>query len=223
MNQSLIDLHEIGILPLYFSADPELAKKIVKASYDGGARVFEFTNRGENALDVFVEVLAYVKENLPDMGFGIGTIYDVATAQKFIDAGTDYIVTPCLNPAVGALCQKAGIPWIPGVTTLTEIYNARQAGAEVVKLFPGDVVGSKFVKAIKGPMADVKIMVTGGVQPTAESIGEWFGAGAYAVGLGSNLFPKEVIEAQDFAWIQKKVADSIALVKSFREGQGAKA
>ncbi|PWJ60011.1 2-dehydro-3-deoxyphosphogluconate aldolase/(4S)-4-hydroxy-2-oxoglutarate aldolase [Dyadobacter jejuensis] len=216
MNQSLVDLHEIGILPLYYNADASIVKKVVQASYNGGARVFEFTNRGENAFDVFVEVLAFVKEHLPDMGFGIGTIYDAATAQKFIDAGTDYIVTPCLNPAVGEVCQKAGIPWIPGVTTLTEIYNARQAGAEVVKLFPGDVVGSKFVKAIKGPMADVKIMVTGGVQPTPESIGEWFGAGAYAVGLGSNLFPKEVIAAEDYSWIEKKVAQSIAMVKAYR-------
>ena len=216
MNRSLELLHEIGILPLYYTPDIEIAKKVVKASYDGGARVFEFTNRGESAYSVFVELYKYVKENFPDMGFGIGTIYDAATAQKFIDAGTDYIVTPCLNPEVGAVCIKAGIPWVPGVTTLTEIYNARQAGAEVVKLFPGDVMGSKFVKAIKGPMPDVKIMVTGGVSPTTESINEWFGAGAYAVGLGSNLFPKDVIEAGDFEWISKKIAESIALVKAFR-------
>ncbi len=216
MQQSLVKLHEIGILPLYYNADAEITKKVVKASYDGGARVFEFTNRGENALAVFIEVLKYVKEHLPDMGFGIGTIYDAETANQFIAAGTDYIVTPCLNPAVGEACKKAGIPWIPGITTLTEIYNARQAGAKVVKLFPGDVVGSKFVKAIKGPMPDVNIMVTGGVQPTAESINEWFGAGAYAVGLGSNLFPKEVIANENFQWIQHKVAESIALVKAFR-------
>lgn len=210
-------LNEVGVLPLFYHADIEIAKQVVAASYHGGARAFEFTNRGENALEVFVKLLAYVKENLPGLSMGIGTIYDAATAQKYVDAGTDFIVTPCLNPEVGKVCIAAGIPWIPGITTLTEIYNARVAGAEVVKLFPGDVVGSKFVKAIKGPMPDIKIMVTGGVQPTKESIDEWFGAGAYAVGLGSNLFPKEVIAESNYGWIQNKVAESIGLVKQFRK------
>lgn len=216
---TLVLLNEIGILPLFYHADIDIAKEVVQASYRAGARVFEFTNRGENAYGVFVELLEFVHNTLPGMAMGIGTIYDAETAQKFIDAGTDFIVTPCLNPAVGATCIQAGIPWIPGITTLTEIYNARQAGAEVVKLFPGEVVGSRFVKAIKGPMPDVKIMVTGGVQPTRESIGEWFGAGAYAVGLGSNLFPKEVLATGDYAWIEQKITESIALIKEFREGK----
>lgn len=213
---TLILLNEVGILPLFYHADIEIAKEVINASYRGGARAFEFTNRGENAYHVFTELLSYIKESLPGLSLGIGTIYDAETAQKYIDAGTDFIVTPCLNPEVGQACLKAGIPWIPGVSTLTEIYNAQQAGAEVVKLFPGEVVGSAFVKAIRGPMPKVKIMVTGGVQPTRESINEWFGAGAYAVGLGSNLFPKEAIAEGNYAWIEQKVAESIALVKEFR-------
>ncbi|QRR02542.1 bifunctional 4-hydroxy-2-oxoglutarate aldolase/2-dehydro-3-deoxy-phosphogluconate aldolase [Dyadobacter sandarakinus] len=214
----LILLNEVGILPLFYDADVEVAKEVINASYRGGARAFEFTNRGENAYNVFTALVAYTKESLPGMAMGIGTIYDAETAQKYIDAGADFIVTPCLNPAVGAACLKANIPWIPGVSTLTEIYNAQQAGAEVVKLFPGEVVGSKFLRAIRGPMPKVKIMVTGGVQPTSESINEWFGAGAYAVGLGSNLFPKDVLAAGDYGWIEQKVADSIALVSAFRKG-----
>ena len=213
---TLVLLNEVGVLPLFYHADVEVAKEVINASYRGGARVFEFTNRGENAFNVFTALLAHVKESLPGLSFGIGTIYDAATAQKYIDAGTDFIVTPCLNPEVGKVCAIANIPWIPGITTLTEIYNATQAGAEVVKLFPGDVVGSKFVKAIKGPMPNIKIMVTGGVQPTKESIDEWFGAGVYAVGLGSNLFPKEVLAEGNYNWIQQKVAESIELVKEFR-------
>ncbi len=213
---TLILLNEVGVLPLFYHADIEIAKEVINASYRGGARAFEFTNRGDNAYNVFTELLAYVKESLPGLALGIGTIYDAETAQKFIDAGTDFIVTPCLNPAVGHACLKAGIPWIPGVSTLTEIYNAQQAGAEVVKLFPGEVVGSAFVRAIRGPMPKVKIMVTGGVQPTKESINEWFGAGAYAVGLGSNLFPKDVVAEGNYPWIEQKVAESIALVKEFR-------
>ncbi|MCE6990564.1 bifunctional 4-hydroxy-2-oxoglutarate aldolase/2-dehydro-3-deoxy-phosphogluconate aldolase [Dyadobacter sp. CY323] len=215
---TLVLINEIGIVPLFYHADIEIAKEVINASYRGGARAFEFTNRGENAYPVFVELLAYVKESLPGLSLGIGTIYDVETAHKFITAGTDFIVTPCLNPAVGQACVAANIPWIPGVSTLTEIYNAQQAGAEVVKLFPGEVVGSAFVRAIRGPMPKVKIMVTGGVQPTVESISEWFGAGAYAVGLGSNLFPKDVIAEGNFGWIEQKVAESIALVKAFRQG-----
>lgn len=213
---TLVLLNEVGVLPLFYHADIEIAKEVINAAYRGGARAFEFTNRGDNAYNVFTELLAYVKESLPGLSMGIGTIYDAETAQKFIDAGTDFIVTPCLNPAVGEACVKAGIPWIPGVSTLTEIYNAQQAGAEVVKLFPGEVVGSKFVRAIRGPMPNVKIMVTGGVQPTRESINEWFSAGAYAVGLGSNLFPKEAIAEGNYPWIEQKVAESIALVKEFR-------
>ncbi|WAC11342.1 bifunctional 4-hydroxy-2-oxoglutarate aldolase/2-dehydro-3-deoxy-phosphogluconate aldolase [Dyadobacter pollutisoli] len=214
---TLVLLNEVGILPLFYHADIEIAKEVINASYRGGARAFEFTNRGENAFNVFTELLAHVKESLPGLSLGIGTIYDVETAQKFIDAGTDFIVTPCLNPEVGRACSIANIPWIPGISTLTEIYNAQQAGAEVVKLFPGEVVGSKFVRAIRGPMPKVKIMVTGGVQPTRESIGEWFGAGAYAVGLGSNLFPKDVIAEGNYSWIEQKVAESINLVKEFRQ------
>lgn len=213
---TLILLNEVGVLPLFYHADIEIAKEVINAAYRGGARAFEFTNRGENAYNVFTGLLAHVKESLPGLSLGIGTIYDEETARKFIDAGTDFIVTPCLNPAVGQACVKAGIPWIPGVSTLTEIYNAQQAGAEVVKLFPGEVVGSAFVRAIRGPMPKVKIMVTGGVQPTKESIDEWFGAGAYAVGLGSNLFPKDVVAEGNYPWIEQKVAESIALVKAFR-------
>ena len=213
---TLVLLNEVGILPLFYHADVEVAKEVINASYRGGARVFEFTNRGDNAYNVFVELLAHVKESLPGLSFGIGTIYDAETARKFVEAGTDFIVTPCLNPEVGQVCATANIPWIPGITTLTEIYNAQQAGAEVVKLFPGEVVGSKFVKAVKGPMPKIKIMVTGGVQPTKESIDEWFGAGVYAVGLGSNLFPKDVLAEGNYSWIEQKVAESIALVKEFR-------
>jgi 2-dehydro-3-deoxyphosphogluconate aldolase / (4S)-4-hydroxy-2-oxoglutarate aldolase len=213
---TLILLNEVGVLPLFYHADIEIAKEVINAAYRGGARAFEFTNRGDNAYNVFTELLVHVKESLPGLSLGIGTIYDVETAQKFIDAGTDFIVTPCLNPEVGRACVTAGIPWIPGVSTLTEIYNAQQAGAEVVKLFPGEVVGSAFVRAIRGPMPKVKIMVTGGVQPTKESINEWFGAGAYAVGLGSNLFPKDVVAEGNYPWIEQKVAESIALVKEFR-------
>jgi 2-dehydro-3-deoxyphosphogluconate aldolase/(4S)-4-hydroxy-2-oxoglutarate aldolase len=209
-------INETGLLPLFYSPDFTIVREVVAASYRGGARAFEFTNRGANAYDVFTQLISYAQENLPGMAIGIGTVYDAETAQKYIDAGADFVVAPFTNPEVGKICVAAGVPWLPGTATLTEIFNALQHGAKVVKLFPGEVVGSAFVKAAKGPMPHVKIVVTGGVQPTSQSIEEWFGAGVYGVGMGSNLFPKDVINSGDYAWIQQKVADSISLIKEFR-------
>ena len=190
INQDTVlnSLHEGGVLPLFYHDDANVAIEVLKASYKAGLRVFEFTNRGGNALETFETLVQYAHENLPDMAMGIGTIYDAEGANKYIYAGADFVVTPVLNTAVGAACVAAEVPWLPGVATLTEIYNARQAGAEVVKLFPGEVVGSAFLKAVRGPMADLKIMVTGGVRPTRESFAESFRAGAYCVGMGSHPF-----------------------------------
>lgn len=213
---TIILMNETGLLPLFYHADIEVAKAVLTASYKGGARAFEFTNRGENAFEVFVDLIAYSLENLPGLALGIGTVYDAETAQKYIDAGADFVVAPFTNPEVGQVCLRANIPWIPGIATLTEIFHALKGGAEVVKLFPGEVYGSAFVKAVKGPMPHVKIVVTGGVAPTKESIEEWFGAGAYGVGMGSNLFPKNIISEGNYAWIEQKVAESIALIKEFR-------
>ena len=213
---TLILINETGLLPLFYNADFDIVREVVTASYRGGARAFEFTNRGANAFEVFVQLIEYAKENLHGMALGIGTVYDGETAQKYIDAGADFVVAPFTNPEVGKVCAAAGVPWLPGTATLTEIFNALQHGAKVVKLFPGEVVGSAFVKAAKGPMPHVKIVVTGGVQPTKQSIDEWFGAGVYGVGMGSNLFPKSVISEGNYTWIEEKVAESIALIKEFR-------
>ena len=212
----LNSLHKGGILPLFYHDDADVAIDIVQASYNAGLRVFEFTNRGSNALQTFEKLVQYAHEHLPDMAIGVGTIYDIEAANKFIYAGADFVVTPILNPAVGAACVAAEVPWIPGVATLTEIYNARQAGAEVVKLFPGEVVGPAFLRAVRGPMADLKIMVTGGVRPTMESFDEWFGAGAYCVGMGSHLFPKEVLKEKNYEWVERKIAECLSFVQELR-------
>ena len=179
---------ENPIVPVFYHPDPELSKKVLKACYDGGVRAFEFTNRGENALEVFAELVKYAKKNLPDLIMGIGTIIDELSAQQFIDAGADFMVQPFTSPDVGEVCRKNNIPWVPGTMTLTEIRNAVVLGAELVKIFPGNVLGSSYVKALRGPLPKVKIMVTGGVEPTEASVKEWFSAGANAVGMGSQLF-----------------------------------
>ncbi len=183
--QKLIDF---PIVPLFYHGDTNLCKQIVKACYDGGVRVFEFTNRGTEALAVFRDLSSYVHQQLPEMALGIGTIFNAREAEQFMEVGADLIIQPITNEEVATVCKKNNLVWIPAVGTLTEIYNAQQLGAEMVKLFPGNVYGPGFIKALRGPMPNVKIMVTGGVEPTTESVKEWFGAGANAVGIGSKLF-----------------------------------
>lgn len=176
------------LVPVFYNPDLEICKSVLTASYNGGVRVFEFTNRGENALSVFTELAKFSKENYSDLLIGIGTIADGVAAQNFIDAGADFVVQPFTTPEVGEVCKKNNIPWIPGTMTVTEIQNATVLGAEIVKIFPGNVLGSAYIKALRGPLPKTKIMVTGGVEPTEESIEEWFSAGVNAVGLGSQLF-----------------------------------
>lgn len=179
---------EKPLVPVYYNADAEVTKNIIKACYEAGIRAFEFTNRGENAIDVFSNIQPFVKQYCPEMILGIGTIVDAETAEKYIALGADFVVQPGTNQEVGNVCKKYNIAWVPGVMTPTEIYSALSLGANMVKIFPGNVVGSAYVKALRGPMPNVKIMVTGGVEPTESSLKEWFGAGANAVGLGSQLF-----------------------------------
>lgn len=176
------------LVPVFYHADAETCKTVLQASYDGGVRVFEFTNRGENAPEVFSELVKYARENCPGLLLGIGTISTAESAQQFIDAGAGFVVQPFTTPAVGEVCRRNGIPWIPGTMTVTEIHQATVLGAEVVKIFPGNVLGPAYIKALRGPLPQVKIMVTGGVEPTEASVREWFSAGVNAVGLGSQLF-----------------------------------
>jgi 2-dehydro-3-deoxyphosphogluconate aldolase/(4S)-4-hydroxy-2-oxoglutarate aldolase len=176
------------LVPVFYHADINHAQRVLAACYAGGVRVFEFTNRGANALDVFTSLQPFAQANCPEMVLGIGTIFGAQDAEKFIDAGAEFVVQPVTTPEVGDVCQRRGIVWVPGATTVNEIFRATQLGADIVKIFPGNVVGSGFVKALRGPMPNVKIMVTGGVEPTVESLTEWFGAGVNGVGIGSQLF-----------------------------------
>ncbi|WP_234734857.1 beta/alpha barrel domain-containing protein [Tellurirhabdus bombi] len=176
------------IVPVFYHADAAHAKTLVGACYEGGLRVFEFTNRGEAALSVFKELVAFAKESCPDLALGIGTILTPEDAELFIEAGADFVVQPVTTIAVGEVCHKHGIPWMPAGSTLNEIYQATLLGAKLVKVFPGNVVGPGFIRAIKGPMPQLQLMVTGGVEPTADSLNSWFRAGVTCVGIGSQLF-----------------------------------
>lgn len=185
---TLATLLRYPVVPVFYHADVTHAQRMLQACYAGGIRVFEFTNRGENALAVFTELHAFVRANCPDMVLGIGTLFTAGQAEQFIAAGAAFVVQPCATAEVAEVCRAHDIPWLPGALTPTEIYQASRLGAAMVKIFPGNVVGPDYVKALRGPLPHLKLMVTGGVEPTRESVSAWFGAGANAVGLGSQLF-----------------------------------
>ncbi len=200
------------IVPVFYHPDGTHAQSIVKACYDGGVRVFEFTNRGDMALPVFTDLVRYVRENCPDMAMGIGTILIRADADRFLDAGADFVVQPVTTAAVGEVCRARGVSWVPAGSTLNEIYQATLLGAELVKVFPGNVVGPDFIKAIKGPMPSLKLMVTGGVEPTIDSLSAWFRSGVTAVGIGSQLFSGQNMSPDA---LRDRVAALVKLIASF--------
>ena len=187
-SNTLATLLRHPVVPVFYHADAAYAQRIVRACYAGGIRVFEFVNRGEQALAVFRQLREFVAAECPDMVLGIGTIYKAAEAEQFIAAGAAFVVQPLATAEVAEVCRAHDIPWLPGAMTPTEIYNASELGAVVVKIFPGNLVGPDYVKALRGPMPHIKLMVTGGVEPTRESVAAWFGAGVNAVGMGSQLF-----------------------------------
>ncbi|HOY05346.1 MAG TPA: bifunctional 4-hydroxy-2-oxoglutarate aldolase/2-dehydro-3-deoxy-phosphogluconate aldolase [Saprospiraceae bacterium] len=184
----LEQLKKSPIVPVFFHADAAYAQEILAACYAGGLRFFEFTNRGKEALEVFGALAAFAKTNCPDLSIGIGTIYTAEDAERFIAAGAGFVVQPVTTQEVGEVCQKHQIPWIPGAMTLNEIWNAWQMGATAVKVFPGNLVSPDYIRALRGPMPDVPLMVTGGVEPEIENVKQWLDAGVNAVGIGSQLF-----------------------------------
>ena len=198
---------------VFYNADIETSKAVVKACYDGGVRVFEFTNRGDFAHEVFGELVKYANKELPGMILGVGSVVDAPTAALYIQLGANFIVGPLFNPEIAPICNRRLIPYCPGCGSVSEVGKAQELGCDICKVFPGDVLGPAFVKGLKAPMPWSQIMVTGGVKPTKDNLEGWFGAGAMCVGMGSNLFPKEAIQAKDWAAITRLVADSIAIVK----------
>jgi 2-dehydro-3-deoxyphosphogluconate aldolase/(4S)-4-hydroxy-2-oxoglutarate aldolase len=194
-----LKMKETGIIPVFYHSNPEICIQVVKACYDGGLRLFEFTNRGDFAHEVFEEVQKYVLKELPCMIMGAGSIVDAGTASLYIQMGANFIVSPVLNEELAKVCNRRKVLWSPGCATLSEISKAEELGAEVVKIFPAPSVGgADFIKAVKGPMPWTNIMPTGGVEPTEENLTKWFEAGAYCVGMGSQMISKDIIQKRDF-------------------------
>lgn len=208
---------ETGMVPVFYHSDFETSKQVLRACYEGGVRVFEFTNRGDFAHEIFGELNKWAAKECPEMILGIGSVVDAGTASLYLQLGANFVVSPLLNPDIFKVCNRRQIPYIPGCGSVSEVGYAQELGAEVVKIFPGDVIGSAFVKGIKAPMPWSNIMVTGGVAPTEENLTKWFDAGVACVGMGSNLFPKEVISAKEWGRITEMCREALAIVAKVKK------
>lgn len=215
-NQQIVaQIKALGLVPLFTHDDVQTAQQVIEAAYRGGVRVFEFTNRRKNSFEVFEAMLAYCKK-FPDLMLGIGTVMDGATTKKFIDAGAHFIISPIMKLEMAEVCREHNILWMPGCATLTEIVTAKENGAQVIKVFPGSVLGPGFVSAIMPVVQDLQLMITGGVEPNEKNLSAWFKAGAMSVGMGSQLFTKEILEKKDWAALEKSVSDILKTIRTIR-------
>lgn len=205
-----------GLVPLFYHSDIEIAKQVLKAVYDGGARLLEFTNRGMNAHEVFSELNKYALANLPGMAMGVGSVTDAASASYYMQCGAQFVVTPVLREDIAINCNRRKVLWSAGCGSLAEICRAEELGCEIVKLFPGSTYGPGFIKAIKGPQPWTKIMPTGGVSTGEENLKAWFDAGVTCVGMGSKLISKEIVSNKNFNELTKTTASVLALISKLK-------
>ena len=204
-----------GVVPVFNHPDIEVCEQVVRACAAGGARAFEFTNRGDFAADVFLQLSRRLSGE--EVILGVGSVVDAPTAGLYIAAGARFVVGPGLNPDVAKVCNRRKVAYLPGCASPTEIGMAEELGCEIVKLFPGEAAGGPaFVKAVLGPMPWTRIMPTGGVEPTEASLKAWFDAGVVAVGMGGGLVPAKLVEAKDWAGLTAHVAEAVALTRRVR-------
>lgn len=213
-----LKMKETGMVPVFYHKDAEVCKQVVKACYDGGVRVFEFTNRGDFAHEVFAEISKWAVKEAPEMILGVGSVIDSATAALYIQLGSNFIVSPLIDEDTARFCNRRKIAWSPGCGSVTEINRAHELGAEVVKVFPGSSVGGPdFISGVRGPMPWASLMPTGGVSPDEANLKGWFKAGVHCVGMGSQLFPKEVIESGNYSFIAGKCKEALDIIQKLRK------
>jgi 2-dehydro-3-deoxyphosphogluconate aldolase/(4S)-4-hydroxy-2-oxoglutarate aldolase len=185
-----------GLVPIFYNADLEVAKNVAAACAEGGARVVEFTNRGDFAPEVFKQLSGYLAQEHPQIILGVGSVMDAATAALYLAYGANFVVSPILDPETARVCNRRKVAFMPGCGSVTEISRAEELGVEIVKIFPGSAVGGPgFVRAVRGPCPWTRIMPTGGVDASQENIKGWFEAGAACVGMGSKLVRKDLVAA----------------------------
>ncbi len=207
---------ETGMVPVFYHKDAEVAKKVIKACYDGGVRAFEFTNRGDFAHEVFAECVKFAATECPELALGVGSVVDAPTAALYIQLGACFVVGPLFNPDIAPVCNRRLVPYCPGCGTVSEMGKAQELGCDLVKAFPGDVLGPAFVKGLMAPCPWTKVMVTGGVSPTEENLTAWVKAGVYCVGMGSKLFPSDRVKAADWQYVTDKCAEALAIIAKAR-------
>lgn len=212
----ILTMKGTGMVPVFYHSDIQTAKNVLKACYDGGVRAFEFTNRGDFAHEVFGELVKFANKELPGMIVGVGSVVDPATAALYIQLGANFVVGPLFNPAIVPICNRRLIPYCPGCGSVSEVGAAQEAGCDICKVFPGDVLGPAFVKGLRAPMPWSQIMVTGGVKPEEANLSGWFKAGVTCVGMGSNLFPKDVIAAGDWCKITELCKNALEIINNVR-------
>jgi len=212
-----LKMKETGMIPVFFHKDVEICKEVVRACYEGGARLFEFVNRGDYAHQIFDELNKWAATECPDMMLGVGSVIDAGTTSLYIQLGTNFVVSPILNDEMAKVCNRRKVAWSPGCGSLSEISYAEELGAEVVKIFPGAQVGGpEFVKAVKGPFPWSSIMPTGGVKPDEENLKAWFDAGVHCVGMGSQLMVKKVDGSYDYSAIQASCEKALNIIKKLK-------
>ncbi|MCC6723434.1 MAG: bifunctional 4-hydroxy-2-oxoglutarate aldolase/2-dehydro-3-deoxy-phosphogluconate aldolase [Saprospiraceae bacterium] len=207
---------EQGMVPLFYHADVSLCKQVVAACYRGGARLLEFTSRGDFAHEVFGELSKHCASEMPDMILGVGSLTDAAAASLYMQLGANFVVTPALREDVVLTCNRRKVASLPGCGSVTEICRAEELGCEIVKLFPSHALGPDFVKFVRAPQPWTNIMPTSGVVPTEENLRAWFQAGVTCVGLGSQLISSEVLKSGDFDSLEKRVRETLALISKLR-------
>ena len=205
------------MVPVFYHADIPTAREVLRACYDGGVRVFEFTNRGESAAEVFAALVPFVAKELPGLLLGAGSVSDPRSARRFLRLGAHFIVGPQYVPAVRRVCRLRGVPYVPGCGTVSEVGRAQRAGCRVCKVFPGEVLGPAFVKALLAPMPWSRIMVTGGVEPTQANLEAWFGAGACSVGMGSKLLPADLLAAADWPALAARCRACLDIINGMKQ------
>jgi len=209
-------MEEQGMVPLFYHPDIELGKEILTACYKGGARLLEFTSRGDYAHEVFRELNKFCEKELPEMVMGVGSVTDAGTTAMYLQIGANFVVTPVFREDIAISCNRKKVLWSPGCGSLTEICRAEEMGCEIVKLFPGGTYGPSFVKAIKGPQPWTSIMPTGGVAPTEENLKAWFDAGVTCVGMGSKLISKDILSERKFDVLEERVKSALSLIQKLR-------
>lgn len=210
-------MYDLGLVPVFYHGDLDTAKKIVNACADGGAKVIEFTNRGDRAYRIFSELVSHFEKKRPEVILGVGSILDPPTASLYINNGANFVVGPILNEQVAGACNRRKIAYSPGCGSVSEISEAEALGVEIVKIFPGGQVGGPaFVKAVLAPMPWTRIMPTGGVDATKESIQDWIQAGAACLGMGSKLITKDTVAKGDWASLTGKAEQCLWFIKEAR-------